>query len=65
LRCLPSSPPRALPEAAASEEMGAWQPVEVSPREGVKQMGMPTMDGEEDEPRTSFRVPKGVTSGSK
>jgi hypothetical protein len=42
--------------------MGAWTPVEVSPREGVKQMGMPTMDGEEDEPRTSFRVPKGVTS---
>jgi len=39
----------------------AWTPIEISPREGVRQMGMPTMDGEEDEGNfNSFRVPKGV-----
>ncbi|KIY94340.1 low-co2 inducible protein lcib, partial [Monoraphidium neglectum] len=53
----PISNQKALP--APSE----WQPLEVSPRQGVRMLGMPTMDGEEEEgstTHTSFRVPKGV-----
>ena len=53
-----------LPEGLGEGE-SAWTPVEVSAREGVRAMGMPTMDGEEEEGSangagTSFRVPKGV-----
>ncbi|KAI8472832.1 MAG: low-CO2-inducible protein [Monoraphidium minutum] len=42
-----------------------WAPIEVKPREGVRELGMPTMEGEEageaPHPLTSFRTPKGVT----
>lgn len=49
---------KSLPAGSSSE----WQPVEVSPREGARVLGVPTMDGEEEEgPHTSFRVPRGVT----
>lgn len=45
-----------------SGETSGWEPVDVSPRQGVRLLGMPTMDGEEEEGgHTSFRVPKGVT----
>lgn len=64
------SAPKALPAPELPAEFGegesAWTPVEVSAREGVRAMGMPTMDGEEEDAGdkmagTSFRVPKGVT----
>jgi hypothetical protein len=65
----PHSPPphppsvRAIAGESSAADESAWAPIEVSARKGVRQMGMPTMDGEEeDEPDkgTSFRVPKGV-----
>ena len=53
---------------SAQKALGAgadWAPLEISPREGVRMLGMPTMDGEEEEGvQTSFRVPKGVKAAA-
>mgnify|MGYP001811282416 CR=1 FL=1 len=59
----PSPRPR-RPRTPAPKVTDDWAALEIKPREGVRQMGMPTMEGEEDEDTpagVSFRVPKGVT----
>ncbi|GBF93708.1 hypothetical protein Rsub_06811 [Raphidocelis subcapitata] len=47
--------PKPIPTAAEPIEA-----LEVAPREGARRLGRPTMDGEEEERHTSFRVPPGV-----
>jgi len=47
--------PKAIPMAVDSA------PLEVKSKDGtVRRLGRPTMDGEEEERHTSFRVPPGV-----
>jgi hypothetical protein len=52
--------PKPIPTSEPLNPDGTIAPLEVKTRDGVRRLGRPTMDGEEEERHTSFRVPPGV-----